>query len=50
MIFKGGIFGRVVAHVHVIEFQKKGLPHMHLLITLNKEDKLQYPQDINKFI
>jgi Helitron helicase-like domain at N-terminus len=28
------VFGRVAAHVYVIEFQKRGLPHMHLLATL----------------
>ncbi len=29
-IKKGGIFGKVRAMVHTIEFQKRGLPHMHL--------------------
>ena len=28
------IFGYVKARVHVIEFQKRGLPHMHLLVWL----------------
>ena len=27
-----------VAHVHVIEFQKRGLPHCHMLIILREED------------
>ena len=27
-----GIFGRCVGRVHCIEFQKRGLPHAHLLI------------------
>ena len=26
-----GIFGRVAAHLHVIEFQHRGLPHAHIL-------------------
>ena len=25
----GGLFGNVVAHMHVVEFQKRGLPHIH---------------------
>jgi hypothetical protein len=35
-----GLFGRVVAMVHTIEFQKRGLPHMHLLIFLHPDDKI----------
>ncbi|RDX46956.1 hypothetical protein OH76DRAFT_1324665, partial [Lentinus brumalis] len=29
-----------VAQVYTIEFQKRGLPHMHLLIFLDRRDKL----------
>lgn len=32
LICKEGIFGTAVAHVYTIEFQKRGLPHIHLLI------------------
>jgi hypothetical protein len=28
------VFGEVLGHVHTIEFQKRGLPHMHLLALL----------------
>lgn len=31
---RDGLFGGVVGLVHTIEFQKRGLPHMHLLIFL----------------
>lgn len=31
-IFKKEIFGPIVAHVFVVEFQKRGLPHIHLLL------------------
>lgn len=30
-----GLLGRVVAHVHVVEFQKRGLPHAHILLILD---------------
>jgi hypothetical protein len=30
------LFGVPVAHVHVIEFQKRGLPHAHILIILRQ--------------
>ena len=29
-LYKDGIFGRTIAHLHVIEFQKRGLPHAHV--------------------
>ena len=32
-----------VAYVYVIEFQKRGLPHVHLLLILNNETKLRHP-------
>lgn len=38
-IIKNGIFGRTATKIFTIEFQKRGLPHMHLLIFL-KEHKL----------
>ncbi len=44
-IKKGGIFGKVRAVVHTIEFQKCGLPHIHLLIFLDPEDKICSPAD-----
>ncbi|XP_033229726.1 uncharacterized protein LOC117181273 [Belonocnema kinseyi] len=33
------LFGEVQAQVHLIEFQKRGLPHMHLLVTLKQNCK-----------
>ena len=39
-ILKNGIFGRTVAKIFTIKFQKRGLPHMHLLIFLDEEHKL----------
>jgi len=44
-INKNHIFGKVKAHVHVIEYQKRGLPHMHLLIILDYDAKIR---DIDK--
>jgi len=33
-VTKGKIFGDVLAYAYSIEFQKRGLPHVHLLLTL----------------
>lgn len=38
-LYKDGIFGKVIAHLHVIEFQKRGLPHAHILIILDQTDR-----------
>jgi hypothetical protein len=35
---KNGYMGHVVSHIQVIEFQKRGLPHAHILIRLANED------------
>ena len=35
------IFGIPVASVYVIEFQKRGLPHAHILIILQDRDKIR---------
>ena len=45
MLIKEGVLGRPIAHVHVIEFQKRGLPHMHLLIIFHTDDKLRTTDD-----
>jgi hypothetical protein len=33
------VLGEVVVKIHVIEFQKRGLPHAHILIILHDHDK-----------
>ena len=49
-IVKNGIFGRPVAKIYTIEFQKRGLPHMHLLIFLEEEHKLCSVAAVNSCI
>ena len=49
-IFKEGIFGRAAAYVYTIEFQKRGLPHMHILIILKPPHKLLTPTDVDSVI
>ena len=39
-ILVGQIFGKIDAYLWVIEFQKRGLPHLHLLIILANHDRL----------
>ena len=49
-ILKEGIFGPCVGHVYAIEFQKRGLPHMHLLLFLKGEYKLISPDVVDSII
>ena len=49
-IFHDGIFGQAVAKIYTIEFQKRGVPHMHLLIFLDRQDKLLDPPSVDSVI
>ncbi|GBM57534.1 hypothetical protein AVEN_97648-1 [Araneus ventricosus] len=49
-ICKHGIFGTVLAYIYAIEFQKRGLHHGHILLTLDSESKIRTKDDIDKFV
>ena len=49
-LFKKEIFGKVAAHVHVIEFQKRGLPHAHMLIILMGKHKIVSSNHYDKYV
>ena len=49
-IYKKGIFGKVVANIHVIEFQKRGLPHAHILIILEGQYKFRSTDDFDNIV
>ncbi|GBM16972.1 hypothetical protein AVEN_133258-1 [Araneus ventricosus] len=49
-ICKHGIFGTVLAYIYVIEFQKRGLPPAHILLTLDSESKIRTKDDIDNFV
>ena len=44
------IFGKVPAFLWVIEFQKRGLPHMHLLVILEESDRISLSEEIDDVI
>ncbi|XP_058809685.1 uncharacterized protein LOC131674888 [Phymastichus coffea] len=50
IVAKSNFFGESASYVYVIEFQKRGLPHMHLLVTLKHAYKIITPEIVNKFI
>ncbi|KAJ1686117.1 hypothetical protein LUZ63_017507 [Rhynchospora breviuscula] len=43
-------FGRAIAVVSQIEFQKRGLPHAHIIIWLATHDKLKTAADVDRLI
>jgi hypothetical protein len=49
-IVNNAIFGKVTAYMNVIEFQKRGLPHAHILLILDTANKPRTPEQIDKIV
>jgi hypothetical protein len=49
-LFKNKIFGLVTAHIYVIEWQKRGLPHAHILIVLQESDKIRTVDQVDMVV
>ena len=49
-IRSGKVFGKVPAMLWVIEFQKRGLPHTHILVILSNEDRISSSAEIDNVI
>ena len=49
-IHKQGVLRRAVAHVWTTEFQKRGLPHVHLIIFLYPDSKLSTAEEIDSLL
>lgn len=47
---KKHVLGKVKAHFAMVEFQKRGLPHIHILLILEDEDVPRTPKDVDKII
>uniref|UniRef100_H3G691 Helitron helicase-like domain-containing protein n=1 Tax=Phytophthora ramorum TaxID=164328 RepID=H3G691_PHYRM len=45
-----GVLGRMEARIYVVEFQKRGLPHTHILIILAEEDKPRTRQIVDRMV
>ena len=46
-ILKKHVLGVIIGYICVIEFQKRGLPHAHMLLILSNENKLRSAEDID---
>lgn len=49
-IYKNSILGEVEAYTYSIEFQKRGLPHCHLLIIFKENSKPRNSNDYDQFV
>ena len=49
-VLKWNLFRFVIANIYVTEFQKQGLPHAHVLKTLDSGSKIHTKDDIDKYI
>lgn len=47
---KKGIFGPYAGHVNTIEYQKRGLPHMHLLLFLRPGYQINTPRMVDEIV
>ena len=50
IFFKHGVLFKVLSQVHVVEFQKRGLPHVRILLHFVNDDKLETAEDIYSLI
>ena len=46
---KNGYMGHCISHIQVIEFQKRGLPNSHILISLSNDD-IPKVDEFDKFV
>uniref|UniRef100_UPI00358ED374 ATP-dependent DNA helicase PIF1-like n=1 Tax=Myxine glutinosa TaxID=7769 RepID=UPI00358ED374 len=49
-ITKKHVLGKVRAFLYVVEYQKRGLPHAHILLMLCQEDKICTAEDIDRIV
>jgi len=49
-LLKKHILGKTVADIFVVEFQKRGLPHAHILLIMDQDDKIRDVDGIDDII
>ncbi|KAI5407181.1 hypothetical protein KIW84_053433 [Lathyrus oleraceus] len=49
-VINKGVLGRVKSYMYVTEFQKRGLPHVHMLLILDTDDKLREPEEYDSVV
>ena len=49
-IMKKNLFGKGIARVYTVEYQKRGLPHAHLIVWLDRSQRLLTPEQVDRHI
>ncbi|KAI5425913.1 hypothetical protein KIW84_031659 [Lathyrus oleraceus] len=49
-VINKGVLGRVKIYMYVTEFQKCGLPHVHMILILDTDDKLREPEEYDSVV
>ena len=49
-LLKKDILGKVRAHVYIVEFQNRGLPHAHFLLIMDRKYKITCPDQYDLLI
>ncbi|XP_050902737.1 uncharacterized protein LOC127115174 [Lathyrus oleraceus] len=49
-VINKGVLGKVKSYMYITEFQKRGLPHVHMLLVLESNDKLRDPKDYDSMV
>ena len=49
-LLKKHVLGKTVADIYVVEFQKRGLPHAHILLIMDHDDKIRDVEGIDNII
>lgn len=49
-LFKKHIFGVVAAYTYVVEYQKRGLQHVHFLLILKPQYKMYRPEEYDRIV
>ena len=47
---RDGVLGHAVAYTYVVEFQKRGLPHAHILLIVAAPDKPRTAADVDRLV
>ena len=47
---KDWILGEIIAHLWVVEFQKRGLPHAHILAVMADADRPRTPEQVDMIV
>ena len=50
MLMEKDVLGKVKAYVYVVEFQKRGMPHAHFLLIMERKYKLTCPEQYDMII